>query len=88
MPYIKQDRREEFAPVVNKLVDLAKEEDLSTGDINYIVSRFIWAIYDQKPSYTRGSEVRAALADARDEFYRRKLAPYEDEKIEENGDIE
>jgi hypothetical protein len=31
---------------------------------------------------------RAAIIDAADEFYRRKMAPYEDQAIERNGDVQ
>jgi hypothetical protein len=87
MPYIPQSRRKDFEKEVNALVDLANRETLDTGDINYIVSKFIFAIYDKNPSYGQGSKVRAALSDAAEEFYRRKLADYEDKKKAENGDI-
>jgi hypothetical protein len=33
------------------------------------------------------SIIRAAMNDASDEWYRRKMVPYEDKKIQENGDI-
>jgi len=33
------------------------------------------------------SVIRAAMNDASDEWYRRKMAPYEDKKIQENGDV-
>ena len=87
MPYIPQERREKFKAEVDALKALSDREDLTTGDINYIVSSFIYHIFDKKPSYAVGSSMRAALNDAAAEFYRRKLAGYEDEKKEENGDV-
>jgi len=37
--------------------------------------------------YAEMSAVRGVLADVSSEFYRRKMAPYEDMKREENGDV-
>ena len=45
-------------------------------------------IKDKGESYSNYAECIAALECAKIELYRRKIAPYEDKKIEENGDIE
>jgi hypothetical protein len=38
-------------------------------------------------SYTSMSRIRASVGDAYDELYRSQMADFEDQKIEENGDV-
>ena len=38
-------------------------------------------------SYATINDIIGALEGAKMEFYRRVVAPYEDEKIKENGDV-
>ena len=64
------------------------------GDLNYIFFRIIREFERQykeqhglKFGYHQKSAFIAALRDCADEYARRFLAPYEDEKIEENGDV-
>lgn len=80
MPYITQDRRKE-------LIALEKLELLSPGDLNFLISRLIWKEFDRSPSYTKANEIVGVLECAKQEFIRRKLNPYEDKKILENGDL-
>lgn len=80
MPYIKpQDR-------VKILLD---EENISTpGDLNYFISNLInWYILQKGKSYSTLNEVIGVLECAKLELYRRVAAPYEDLKIDENGDV-
>lgn len=39
------------------------------------------------PSYAKCSLIRGVMSDASAEFYRRVVAPYEDQKCVENGDV-
>ena len=38
-------------------------------------------------NYQTMNDIMGALAGAQIEFYRRKVAPYEDTKIKDNGDV-
>ena len=63
------------------------------GDLNYIFMRIIrqYERLLESKNYSCGyqnkSDFVAALRDCADEYVRRFLAPYEDEKIDQNGDI-
>jgi len=73
MPYIKEERRQDFPE--------------TTGDLTYKLCRQLvtyYTIYGNK--FDVYSRCIAALECAKLEFYRRMMAPYEDEKMKENGD--
>ena len=80
MPYIKQNDRSNF--------DISNLSPTNAGELNFLISE-ICAKYirDNGFRYTNCNEVIGALECAKIEFYRRVVAPYEDKKINENGDI-
>lgn len=72
------------------------------GQLNYVLTRECIRYLEQRavlhkdqggwtgglrPSYEDRAEVLNALEAAKLEFYRRALAPYEDDKKVENGDV-
>jgi len=60
---------------------------LCKGDLTYLVFVLARTYFEIKGvSYTNMSDAISALNDAGEEIRRRFLAPYEDKKIEENGD--
>lgn len=87
MPYIKQAARPEIdaalAPLIEKLQAIPIEEQ--DGALNYAVTRVLKALYPLK--YFHLNRALGVLTAIKDEFYRRTVAPYEDEKIKENGDV-
>jgi hypothetical protein len=90
MPYIIKADRKQFDPHIEELVDAISNHgfaQIKAGNLNYVVSKIVWNAFDKKPSYSFGNELMGALECIKQEFYRRKLAPYEDKKIEENGDV-
>ncbi len=59
-----------------------------SGELNYVISRICKQYMEDKgDSYQAFNDVIGVLEGAKLEFYRRKVAPYEDLKREENGDI-
>ena len=42
----------------------------------------------EQHNYARMAVIRSAMIEAHDEFHRRVMAPYEDEKIKSAGDVE
>ena len=86
MPYIKQEDRTHFDCDIESLISQLKVNK-SPGELNYVVSSIVWALFDEKPSYTKGNELVGVLECVKQEFIRRRLNDYEDEKIKENGDI-
>jgi hypothetical protein len=80
MPYIKKADRVSL----NKY-PLATE---TPGELNYVLTRMIMAYRDTHPkTYQTINDIIGALEGAKLEFYRRISAPYEDTKIQENGDV-
>lgn len=86
MPYIEQLERSQYNTEIEILA--TKLKDQPVGHINYVISRLIWMLFAQKVSYTWGNNLMGVLRCVAHEFYRRKLVPYEDKKIVENGDVD
>ncbi len=65
------------------------EAPASAGELNYAITRLVDAYMERAGGirYARLNEVVGALECAKLELYRRLAAPYEDEKIRENGDV-
>ena len=87
MPYTKPERRSPLDPAIYLLAKSLKSIDYQKGDLNYAVSRLLWLLVRDNIGYSKCSEAKGALEDAAQEFYRRVLAPYEDKKSKENGDV-
>lgn len=85
MPYIKQIRREILKKSVDNLLD--DMESCSAGDLNYVISTLVWSKWLQDPSYATGNMLIGMLECAKLEFYRRRLAPYENKALKKNGDL-
>ena len=91
MPYISKDYREEYDYVIDELISRLydKNNDKLSGHLNYIFFRLACNVCSGVgASYARMAVVSSALSEAQAEFRRRVMAPYEDKKIEENGDVE
>lgn len=87
MPYISQERRPLYDDAITAL---AATIDSGTpgGDINYIVTRLLadW-IRKRGLSYAVLADAVGVMETAKLELYRRVAVPYEECKIEENGDV-
>jgi hypothetical protein len=80
MPYIKQERREAI---------LAGATPQDAGELNFAITVLVDGYLKNKGAikYSNLNEVIGALDCAKLELYRRVAVPYEDKKIEENGDV-
>jgi len=87
MPYISQEERKRFDREIDALLAKFKESspDRVDGQLNYVISRLLVNLYE--PRYFNYNRAMGVLASVTQEFYRRFVAPYEDMKIKENGDI-
>ena len=83
MPYVKQERRPELDLVIDKMESAGVKAD---GDLNYIL--FKYCKYNIPLNYNSIKNYIGELNETVAEIRRRLLAPYEDTKIEENGDVE
>ncbi len=82
MPYIKQSER----PRCDLVIEQMQESDIkANGDLNYIL--FKYCKENIQPSYNNYKNYIGELQETVAEIRRRLLAPYEDAKIEENGDV-
>jgi hypothetical protein len=88
MPYIPRERRARYDGPISELIELLDIANPLTldGDINYIVTRLLRAIYARN-GYFDINRAIGVLECAKQEFYRRVAAPYEDERIGEHGDL-
>lgn len=87
MPYIKQENRSNLDKVV-ELFDNSLVLPFGPGDLNYLITRICHTyIYSRKEGYSTYNEVIGVLECAKLELYRREIVPYENRKIEENGDV-
>jgi len=57
------------------------------GELNYILTMIINNYWQTNGGYRAINDIVGALEGAKLEFYRRVAAPYEDQKIKENGDV-
>jgi len=88
MPYIPQTDRKRFEAGLEVLAKEIISTGISNGDLNYIITTLAnFYIAKHGTSYNTLSDVIKAFECAKLEFYRRKVAPYEDEKIRQNGDV-
>ena len=84
MPYIAQERRKDFDELLAQLGPRIKNK----GEMNYCVSILMaWYVSVHGDSYQNISDAKDALVNAADEFSRLRLAPYEDIKRKENGEL-
>lgn len=81
MPYIKKEDRPQFTAVETVSPKTA-------GELNYCITTLVTQYLKQETvSYAKINEVVGVLECAKLELYRRLAAPYEDTKIQENGDV-
>ena len=78
MPYIDtqtKDKVRQFGP-------------RTAGELNFAITEvFIGYLKEKKESYQTYNDIMGALVGSLLELYRRKVIPYEDGKIEDNGDV-
>jgi len=82
MPYITKKRREELDSF------LIQTPVVTSGELNYKVTKLILEYLTTNGTrYQTFNDIIGALESAKTEFQRRVIAPYEDKKITENGDV-
>lgn len=90
MPYIKKEQRETLDKQITELAAAIEKQhtdvDLDPGILNYVVTKLILDLNFRR-NYKNFNAVVGALECCKLELYRRGIAPYEDKKIQENGDV-
>ena len=94
MPYVKQTLRDTLDPKIRELVAALKVIDKDSegkdtaGVTNYAITNLLIGVFSQdKRSYNLFNSAVGVLGCVALELYRRAVAPYEDIKIKENGDV-
>ncbi len=90
MPYIKQEMRSAIDAKLDQLVETVNQtvdgdENLLKGVMNYTITTLINKVYPVD-SYSKFNDIMGILKGVDLEFYRRRVVPYENQKIFENGD--
>ena len=87
MPYIKTIARSDFEPALNEI--FGKITEVTTeGDMNYMITRMILRYLNtHETDYRNINGMIGMLECAKLELYRRLAAPYENKKVDENGDV-
>jgi hypothetical protein len=87
VPYIPPTKRSKYNPLLEELIaELQINGIESDGDVNYCIARIISGVYAEG-GYWVFNRAMGVLESVKQEFYRRRLAPHEDKKCKENGDV-
>jgi len=91
MPYIKESDRDHFEQLMGALNSTVI---LNAGELNYVLTKIVHHYLNKskkdgnyEANYQAMNDVMGALEGCKLELYRRRIAPYENFKIEENGDV-
>lgn len=88
MPYIPRKDRQQYQAAISELAQLVPQDRMSRpGHMNYIISLLINRVYGPELRYADHNEVVGVLTCVQQEFYRRFTSPYEDQKIDIEGDL-
>lgn len=79
MPYIDEELR---GPLARKVMF-----PCTPGELNFLITSNIVDYLPANPRYDDYNKIIGVLECVKMEFYRRMVAPYEDDKIKENGDV-
>ena len=90
MPYIPDEKRDGFENALTSLVArmIGADEKDRAGMLNYCISTLMSkTLSAHGTNYALINELIGVLECAKLELYRRVASPYEDEKIQSNGDV-
>ena len=87
MPYISPANRPKFDAGLALLKEELGKSGYDPGELNYVISCLLYDGFAANPRYAEANKLLGVMEAAKLEFYRRKVAPYEDTKIVENGDV-
>lgn len=84
MPYIKPKKRAALEDAINEVYQLIN----SKGELNYVICELVGQLISESTlSYEKISNWISAVHDAELELRNRILNEYEDQKMDENGDV-
>ena len=80
MPYITAIRRKDFTYILSRIFN-----DCASGELNYLITKIL--LLQEPKTYEDFNRLIGVLEGVKFELYRRAIVPYENKKIEENGDV-
>lgn len=91
MPYIAEEERGELLQGITRLSNaITQQRTLSdqecAGRVNYAITTLLLQVFPKR-KYWVMALVCGVIVTVLLEYYRRWCVPYEDKKIEENGDV-
>jgi len=89
MPYIRQVDRKEFFGILTKIynkISKIKDKQERVGLLSYLITSILTDCIEPR-KYSDYTLLFGLLETIKHEIYRKMLAPYEDKKREENGDL-
>ena len=87
MPYIPPEERESLDDLISALITELRNGDFR-GRLNYVISSILAGLIEANGvSYRLINDSIGVLECAKQELYRRVAIPYENEKIQDNGDV-
>ena len=85
MPYIRPKDR---GPLLTQDVAHVGQSANTAGELNFVLTSICLGYLQRNgTNYATMNEILGVLSAVGFEFYRRIVAPYEQEKIEQNGDV-
>ena len=91
MPYLTKENKDKVEEIIEEtnrtFYDLGKKLK-TAGELNYVITQLIRGYYSSNGGrYQQINDVVGALESAKLEFYRKLVAPYEEEKERINGRV-
>ncbi len=92
MPYIKKNERKKYEKAIEEITLQLNLQGTNgfypVGDLNYIITTILTKTLDRQGiRYQTLNAIIGALECSKLELYRRMISPYEDTKVETNGDV-
>ena len=84
MPYIAADKRPQFDRLLHTLARRIAEDP---GCLNYCITRLINEWWNTRGSYATIATLTGVLDNVKTEFYRRIAVEYEQNKMDQHGDV-
>jgi len=89
MPYMKQSDRNKWISNLGLLREIMRTQGVSVSDLNFMIAYMCQSYLKYNGNdYQSHCEIEGVLQGISKTFYRKFTEPYEDNKIEENGDID
>jgi hypothetical protein len=92
MPYVREELRQEIGDSIESLTEtIHNHHDIDIpGLVNYVITQIVLSSLQPRLGWNYNSlmQVIGTLECSKQEIYSRLVRPYEDSKIEQNGDLE